>query len=707
MIRAMNSQINHKSINVFILAILFGILLPFITEASVKSNAPFPNRFMSGLVGHWTFDGPDLSFTSNTATDRSGKNNTGTLVGVATSTARVPGVLGQGLNLGGSNSYVNIPNSASLSICGSDCGFSAWIYPRTFASYRVVIDNTNRSIMFAINSTTGGYVEFGGTVANGFLNFSPAFTLNEWQHVVVTRSGSTVYVYRNGVLNSTLTDRTGSTNATNAFLIGENVSGGGSDWDGYVDDFKIYNRHIQASEAKALYNLGRSKFQASQNTKKTSGLVGLWSFDGADLTDKIYDRSSTANHGYLYNAATTSSKVSGAIGQGITLDGVDDFVGIPSSSNYNFGSSDFAVSWWEYRTNNASSTAAIVRDNTNLPSFAFGLSNAGSTLGVYITSNGTAWDIANNKSLGSVTQNTWNHFLVTRSGSTFTTYKNGAQTDTWTSSGTIKTSSSQLLFGQYVSNSTTYFAGRLDDVRVYNKAVTASELKNLYNMGRADFQLSPINKLTSGLIGYWTFDGRDTSFVSNTTNDKSGQGRTATLVGMSTTTARVPGVVGQALDFNGTGNYLTFSDTGLPAGSASRSISIWFKNPNYVSGDKYFVTWGAEGGNTNFALGIYTSAVLLLTNGGTNITTNATFSNDDKWHHAAVTYDGSTASIYVDGALDNSGSMTTNTVLSAGNIGSHFNNAYSQDTDASLDEVRIYDRVLSASEVKLLYTLGR
>src|SRR3989344_7600965 len=61
----------------------------------------------------------------------------------------------------------------------------------------------------------------------------------------------------------------------------------------------------------------------------------------------------------------------------------------------------------------------------------------------------------------------------------------------------------------------------------------------------------PPNYLTtgSGLVGYWTFDGKDTNWGTNTTNDMSGQGNTGTLTNMSTTTSPVVGKIGQGLFF--------------------------------------------------------------------------------------------------------------------------------------------------------------
>ena len=76
-----------------------------------------------------------------------------------------------------------------------------------------------------------------------------------------------------------------------------------------------------------------------------TGLVGLWSFDGKDMnwrTNKALDRSGQGNDGELVNMSTSTSPVSGKIGQGMSFDGVNDYVSAATSSYY-AQTSPFAV----------------------------------------------------------------------------------------------------------------------------------------------------------------------------------------------------------------------------------------------------------------------------------------------------------------------------------------------------------------------------
>src|SRR3989338_6109318 len=93
----------------------------------------------------------------------------------------------------------------------------------------------------------------------------------------------------------------------------------------------------------------------------------------------------------------------------------------------------------------------------------------------------------------------------------------------------------------------------------------------------------PPNYLTtgSGLVGYWTFDGKDTNWGTNKTNDLSGQGNTGTLTNMSTTTSPVVGKLGQGLKFDGSDDYVNVADAvSWDFGTNSFTLSFWFRLNN-------------------------------------------------------------------------------------------------------------------------------
>lgn len=204
------------------------------------------------------------------------------------------------------------------------------------------------------------------------------------------------------------------------------------------------------------------------------GLVGAWAFyEGSGL--RLNDLSGRGNNGALTNGPTWGG---GQSGYALSFDGTDDYVSITNSSVFDFGANDFSASWWEYRVSNTNGRAAIVRDNfVGFTPFLFGYSSGGATLQIYMTSNNSTWNIASANSLGPVTLNTWNYFVVTRRGTSFFAYKNAVQTDTWTSALGLAAGGGNLQLGKYTSF---FFSGLLDQVRIYNRALSASEVAMLY-----------------------------------------------------------------------------------------------------------------------------------------------------------------------------------------------------------------------------------
>ena len=89
-----------------------------------------------------------------------------------------------------------------------------------------------------------------------------------------------------------------------------------------------------------------AKINSSQNSKLTNGLVGMWSFNGPDMSGvTAYDRSGQGNNGTLTNGP---SRVAGKIGQALSFDGVNDYVSIGNSATLQNlpDAGPFSVAFW-------------------------------------------------------------------------------------------------------------------------------------------------------------------------------------------------------------------------------------------------------------------------------------------------------------------------------------------------------------------------
>ncbi|PJB49915.1 MAG: hypothetical protein CO102_02540, partial [Candidatus Brennerbacteria bacterium CG_4_9_14_3_um_filter_43_9] len=207
-------------------------------------------------------------------------------------------------------------------------------------------------------------------------------------------------------------------------------------------------------------------------------------------------------------------------------------------------------------------------------------------------------------------------------------------------------------------NGATYYAGLLDDVRIYNYARTANQIKRDYNEGKAMYvgvrapascDVDPASCVNKGLVGYWDMD----QMGGITATDKSGNGNTGTLTGGPKWAGGVQPFSGGkagggALQFDGLNDYVSIGNVGIPANGPA-TILGWFYWKQLATGSTNKSLYSILYQHTaNNKLYIVTSP-----NGSSYFPgfTPALYT----WYYIALTYSGnsSTAKLYVNGVLYN------------------------------------------------------
>jgi hypothetical protein len=169
-----------------------------------------------------------------------------------------------------------------------------------------------------------------------------------------------------------------------------------------------------------------------------------------------------------------------------------------------------------------------------------------------------------------------------------------------------------------------------------------------------------------------------------------------------------------AVSLNGSTGWLQDkTPTGLPTGSAARSVEVWFKTTSTLH--QTLFTYGSYSNGEEFGLWIDPSGSSLTTWGwggpyDASFTT-ATTVDDGKWHQAVVTWNGSAMSLYIDGSLISNQAQTRNTVIdSAGLQIGDVNDAADPNTGfpftGSLDEFSVYNTALTGTDVLNHFQLG-
>jgi hypothetical protein len=253
----------------------------------------------------------------------------------------------------------------------------------------------------------------------------------------------------------------------------------------------------------------------------SSGLVGYWPLDGKNTnwsTGQTLDLSGQGNTGQLINMSTTTSPVAGKIGQALNFNGSNSYV---STSLSSLGTmTRGTVSLWVKRARDGPSEIVEEIDVSKASFEGF------NTLSFWVNNDCQT-------SATSMTLNKWYHLAGTWDGTSARVYVNGvlANTTVCTSAPTMGTLIIGARSGGYLP-----LLGSTDDVRIYNRALSPTEVQALYNIGAANVAHSNTIALSSGLVGYWTFDGGTTHWDTGKVDDVSGHGNTGQLINMSTPT---------------------------------------------------------------------------------------------------------------------------------------------------------------------------
>jgi hypothetical protein len=200
----------------------------------------------------------------------------------------------------------------------------------------------------------------------------------------------------------------------------------------------------------------------------SSGLVGAWGFNEAS-GGTVTDASGNGNTGTIANATRTTS---GKFGGALSFNGTNAMVTVPDSASLDFTSGMTLEAWVNPTAVGTAWRCVLLKEQPAELIYAL---YAGNSKGKAAT------DVFTNADIGlSGTANTalnaWTHLAATYDGTTLRLYVNGVQAASKAVTGAIKTSNGVLRIG---GNSIwgEWFAGLIDEVRVYNKALTAAQIQ--------------------------------------------------------------------------------------------------------------------------------------------------------------------------------------------------------------------------------------
>ena len=546
----------------------------------------------------------------------------------------------------------------------------------------------------------------------------------------------------------------------------------------YIDlsDFRIYTKALSATEVSNIYSAGKYSFSNTYSGTTISYLEYQYRLDSAvNVNDSVIKYSHGTNQG-------TTSVLDTDI-RHRSFDGTNDYISLPLSVKDSLHNTALSVSFWVRPKGTGTDDTIFAARN-----------NSSSTINQYtsimfLSDKRLRFGFHSNDIITSgftYTTNVWYHFVcvyVYNTGKRI--YINGSlnTSNTQTTALTMNSSAGtgHVNLGRLSSSDTRYAYMDLSDFRIYNKALSETEVSTIFSAGKYNFSNTYNGSTISNLVYQYKLDKDLNDSVSNS-SDGTNQGTTSSVdtdiyfknevnnyfhgttstLGENTSTyfdghlddirvynkaitedqvkniynggsgsytnetsenlkllinAKEESYKYEHRSFDGTNDYIQ-----LPLSvkdslhDTSFSASFWVRpKESYPSSNAVFGVRNTSSSTTNqllhlilesdrsFKLGFY----------GNNLVTTGFSYSTDIWYHIVCVYVHNTGKrIYIDGSLNNSNSQTTPlTMNSTAGTGYVHLGRYRDGNELypfmDLSDFRIYTKALSADEVSSIYSAGK
>ncbi len=618
--------------------------------------------------GHWKLD----ETSGTTAADSSSRgydgtyNNTPTLGG--------SGVFGNAAEFDGVNEHVEVASTSSLNnpkaitvACWAKSDTATW------NDYGMLV---SKRAQFVMSPTPGSmlltWYVFDDSAAQQTLAYNlgaiSGFDLQEWHHYVCTYDPDLGIqaMYVDGVLINSVSRSFTLNSDTGSLFIGFD-DGLARYFDGMMDDVRVYTYALNAIEVAALA------------VSSTETLVAHWKLDETSGTTAV-DSSTFGNDGTLVGSPSWStSGVRGGALDFETSDGADRV----DAGNFDVTGNEITLAAWVRQEDPLNDGRVIMKAADNSggnESWGFTIDETGE-LDFRIVAGGTRDRLL---APGVILPETWYHIVGTYDGTTMRLYLDGQLIGTLVHSvggAIVGNSGHTVTLGDTVTGGRP-FDGLIDDVHVYSRKITDSEISELY-----------------GLMGHWKMD----EGAGSTAADSTPFANNATLYGATWTTDCAGN---SGLEFDGVAETAaTNADFDPPERGA---VAFWFRSDGAPA--IWQSMWGV---GINFEMWQGADGLVafdLSTDGFTGgfITTDP-LDMEGRWYHLIAEYDSDDDSyaIYINGELHKSGiSATAMDKQAANTLTFGVRTGITQYFDGGMRDFRIYNRSLTATEKNKLSGLA-
>jgi len=671
----------------------------------------------ASLISEYRFDATSwVNGTANQVTDSvSGFN------GAAYGTQPVDGKLCNAVDLSASgiSDYIDLGTQA---IDGkTDFSISFWLNSNN-TSGQSIFSGANSSSYYDLVMWFNSPTDFQPYIKNnpnGNISTS-SIADNSWHHVVWTRSGPQNCLYRDKVLQGCVSHSSAALDI-NKFILGQEQSSSGLDprydFEGLIDEMLIFDGALSSTQITTIYdnqNSGLGHDGSARTCPIVSPVLDM-RFDEASYsgTNSVLDNSGNNFHGTGTNVLPVDGLLCKAAD--FSSDSANDYITMNASAMN--GLNDFSVVVWGKSSSSQDSTILSGARDT---------STQGINESVFFFKNNnefwpsiTASPFDDNTQLGtsvSMNDNNWHQLVWTRKASTAQScfYFDGISQGCITHPDSDDTATLQiasLILGQEQDSFQGGFdagqdwEGLLDELTIFGSVLNGNQINTIKTNVESGKNWDGSTR-SCGLTPVAEYHFDETSWDGSAGDAKDSSSNNLHLTSYNAITDNSSPIISGSPgfcrygEFNGTNAYVQLdTDNSLISLASELSVTAWI-NPDTLPTGTNLKAIVSKDENYEFHL-TSSGEIFWWWGGGTKeLTTSGANITPDTWYHLAITYKDGQQKIYIDGVEKATSSRTGNLTLNNDSFQVGQDQGFSgRYFDGSIDEVRIFDRYLTQTDV--------
>lgn len=437
---------------------------------------------------------------------------------------------------------------------------------------------------------------------------------------------------------------------------------------GYIDNAGsnagMFVVAFPASDGNNLYisDAGNHAIRRIENAE-----ILRYTFDG-NMVDSV-----GTNNGSAVGAPTQVTDEKGTTLGAYELNGSSHL--ISSASNVNFSGNpimdDLTMSMWVHPSGKAGNQFLFYNGSGGSNGYGILFDGTNTSRRISISLGGVP---GSPDSTDQLPLNQWSHVTLTRNGGTWQMYINGRSQGIAFATNP-NTPAASLKIGDN-GGGVNFFQGKVSDFRFFKGALDQIAIQKL------------AAQVPNGLVAYYPLNGNSNDFSGNDNH---------LTINIATATSDRNGYGNSAYAFDGTTFLSRTSTVALPSGNARRTQCAWILTTSSIS--QHILGYGSNVASNGSGLMIDTTQAGIFGGGDDVLAPHEGITGE--WVHICGTYDNANASLYLNGVLRNTESKTWNTTANTAiQVGRRID--FTGNFFGSIDDVRIYNRVLSQAEIRAL-----